>query len=65
MAKKIVEKNRDIKVTLYIREDQMFALEDIRRKRLKAGAKLGEIDKSKLMREAIDLLIKKEHIGIK
>jgi hypothetical protein len=50
----------NIKVTLYIRHDQMFALEDIRTKRLKAGAKLGDVDKSKLMREAIDLLIKKE-----
>jgi len=50
------------KVTLYITPEQILALEDIRRKRLKAGAKLSEIDKSKLMREAIGLLIKQEGI---
>jgi hypothetical protein len=56
---KPVEDN--IKITLYIRSDQMFALEEIRTKRLKAGAKLGDVDKSKLMREAIDLLIRREN----
>ena len=49
-------------MTLYITPEQMFALEDIRRKRLRAGVKPIDTDKSKLMREAIDLLIKKEGI---
>ncbi len=49
-----------VKITLYIRQDQMFALEDIRRKRIEAGASLGEVDKSKLMREALDGLIESE-----
>ena len=53
-------KEDNIKVTLYITANQMFALEDIRRKRLKGGLPLGEVDKSKLMREALDLLIEKE-----
>jgi len=53
--------NDNIKITLYIRHDQMFALEEIRTKRLKAGARLGDVDKSKLMREAIDLLIRREN----
>jgi hypothetical protein len=57
---KATEEN--IKVTLYIRQDQMFGLEDIRRKKLKAGAKLGDVDKSKLMREALDLLIEREAV---
>ena len=51
----------NIKITLYIRSDQMFALDEIRTKRLKAGAKLGVVDKSKLMREAIDLFIRREN----
>lgn len=50
------------KVTLYIRTDQIFALEDIRRKRIIAGAKLGNVDKPKLMREAVDLPMEKENI---
>jgi hypothetical protein len=50
------------KVTLYITKEQMFALEDIRRKRIRAGARLSEVDKSSLMREAVDLLMKKEGV---
>ena len=62
MAKKPVKEKREdfLKISLYIRSDQMFALEDIRRKRLERGARLGDVDKSKLMREALDLLLKKE-----
>ena len=61
-VKKDKPAGENIKVTLYIRPDQVFGLEDIRRKKLKAGAKLGDVDKSKLMREALDLLMKKEGV---
>lgn len=51
-----------IKVTHYITVDQVVAIDSIRAKRLKTGARLSEVDKSSLMREALDLLIKKEKI---
>ena len=50
------------KITLYLSLDQILAMDRIRAKRLKAGAKLGEVDKSKLIREAIEVLIKKEGV---
>ena len=59
---KTVPKEDRIKATLYIYKRQMFALEDIRRKRIEGGADPGTVDKSKLMREAVDLLIKKEKV---
>jgi hypothetical protein len=51
-----------VKVTHYIRLDQVPALDRPRAKRLSAGRKLGEVDKSSLMREAIDMLLKKEGV---
>ncbi len=51
-----------VKVTHYITTDQIIAIDRIRAKRLKAGKKLGEVDKSSLMREALDLLIKTEGV---
>ena len=51
-----------VKITLYIRQDQMFSLEDIRRERIQAGTSLGAVDKSKLMREALDMFIKKNKV---
>lgn len=51
-----------VKVTHYITTDQVIAMDRIRGKRLKAGKRLSEIDKSSIMREALDLLIKKEGV---
>ncbi len=51
-----------IKVTHYIRRDQVGAMDRIRAKRLEAGAELRDVDKSCLMREAIDLLVKQEKV---
>ncbi len=51
-----------IKVTHYIRRDQVGAMDRIRAKRLEAGAELRAVDKSCLMREAIDLLVKQEKV---
>ena len=51
-----------IKVTHYIRRDQVGAMDRIRAKRLEAGAELRDVDKSSLMREAIDLLVKQEKV---
>jgi hypothetical protein len=48
------------KATFYITDDQDTALEELRLQRRKAGEK---IDKSGLIREAIDLLVK-QHDGI-
>ena len=48
------------KVTLYLGVDQIRALENIRFKRIDQGVKRGEVDKSSLMREAVDMLIEKE-----
>ncbi len=55
-------KNDKIKVTHYIRRDQVGAMDRIRAKRLEAGAELKDVDKSRLMREAIDLLVKQEKV---
>ena len=51
-----------VKVTHYIRRDHVIALDRVKAKRLRAGARLGEVDKSRLIREAIDLLIKQEGV---
>lgn len=51
-----------VKVTHYITRDHVIALDRVRAKRLQAGAKLGDVDKSRLIREAIDLLIKREGV---
>jgi hypothetical protein len=51
-----------IKVTHYIRRDQVGAMDRIRAKRLEAGAELRDVDKSCLLREAIDLLVKQEKV---
>jgi hypothetical protein len=50
------------KITMYLSLDHILALERIRTKRLQAGADLGAVDKSKLIREAIDTLIEKEGV---
>jgi hypothetical protein len=54
------DNSNKIKVTHYIRRDQVGALDRIRAKRLEAGAELKEVDKSSLLREAIDLLVKQQ-----
>ena len=56
------DKSTKIKVTHYIRRDQVGALDRIRAKRLEAGAELKDVDKSSLLREAIDLLVKQEKV---
>jgi len=48
------------KVTLYLDLDHILLMDEIRTKRLKAGAKLSEVEKSRLMREALELLGKQE-----
>ncbi len=53
---------KKIKVTHYITMDQVLAMDRIRAKRIGAGKSLGEVDKSRLMREALDLLIKQENV---
>jgi hypothetical protein len=50
------------KITMYLSLDHILALERVRTKRLQAGADLGSVDKSKLIREAIDTLIKTEGV---
>ena len=61
-SKPKVDNSNKIKVTHYIRRDQVGALDRIRAKRLEAGAELKDVDKSSLMREAIDLLVKQENV---
>ena len=53
---------KKIKVTHYITMDQVLAMDRIRAKRIGEGKSLGEVDKSRLMREALDLLIKQENV---
>jgi hypothetical protein len=60
--KRKIDNSNKIKVTHYIRRDQVGALDRIRAKRLEAGAELKDVDKSSLMREAIDLLVKQEKV---
>ena len=59
---KITQDDKHKKVTLYLSLDHIFALDRVRTKRLREGAELGDVDKSKLIREAIDLLVKKEKV---
>ena len=61
-SKPKIDNSNKIKVTHYIRRDQVGALDRIRAKRLEAGAELKDVDKSSLMREAIDLLVKQEKV---
>ena len=61
-SKPKVDNSNKIKVTHYIRRDQVGAMDRIRAKRLEAGAELKDVDKSSLMREAIDLLVKQEKV---
>ena len=44
------------KVTIFLSNNDIEILEKIRAQRLKAGCKRSEVDKSKLIREAIQLL---------
>ena len=50
------------RMNLFLELDQILLLERIRAKRLQEGAELGEVDKSKLIREAIELLVKHEGV---
>lgn len=61
-SKPKADNSNKLKVTHYIRRDQVGALDRIRAKRLEAGAELKDVDKSSLMREAIDLLVKQEKV---
>ncbi len=54
--------SQDVRQTFYIFKAQILALDRIRAKRLEAGAGFGEVDRSSLAREAIDLLIKREGV---
>ena len=56
------DSSNKIKVTHYIRRNQVGSLDRIRAKRLEAGAELKDVDKSSLIREAIDLLAKQEKV---
>lgn len=44
------------KVTIFLSNEDIETLENIRKKRLEKGIKRSEVDKSKLIREAINLL---------
>ena len=56
------DKKAFVKVGYYIREDQNLALDQIRLKYIKEGIPRNEIDKSSLVRKALDLFIKREKI---
>lgn len=58
--KEVKKKANRTKVTLYLDLDHILLMDEIRAKRLKAGASLSAVEKSRLMREALDLLGKKE-----
>jgi hypothetical protein len=51
-----------VKCTYYIERKHFILLDRIRAKRLEAGAKPGDVDKSRLVREAIELLAKQEKV---
>ncbi len=44
--------------SFYVSKIQLLALDRIRAERIEAGAGFGEVNRSSLVREAIDLLIK-------
>jgi hypothetical protein len=56
------DKNTLVKATYWIRNDQNLALDEIRLKYISEGAPRNEVDKSGLVRKALDLLIKQEKI---
>jgi hypothetical protein len=58
----ITKDGKHRKVTLYLSLDHILALERVRTKRLQAGADLGEVDRTKLIREGIGLLVEKEGV---
>ena len=58
----ITKDDRYKKITMYLSLDHILALERVRTKRLQEGADLGDVDKSKLIREAVDLLVEKEGV---
>jgi hypothetical protein len=60
--KRPVVKQDYIKVTNYIRRDQVGAIDRIRAKRIEGGQSPGEADKSSVIRDAIDLLSKQEKV---
>ena len=62
MAKPKATEEELVKVTHYITVSQMLALDRVRAKRIIKGARLGQVDKSRLIREALDLLIEKEGV---
>ena len=56
------DKESLVKATYYITEDQNLALDRIRLKYISGGTPRNKIDKSSLVRKALDLLIKQEKI---
>ena len=50
------------RMNLFLSLDEILVLERIRQKRLIEGAELGEVNKSKLIREGIELLRKQEGV---
>jgi len=50
------------KGTFYIHPDHLLMLDKVRIKRIEAGAARGEVDKSSLVREAIEILAKQHKI---
>lgn len=51
-----------IKVTHYVTKQHVIGIDRVRAKRLEAGARLSDVDKSSLMREALDLLLEREGV---
>jgi len=51
-----------VKATFYLRPDHLILLDKIRLKRIEDGAERGEVDKSSLVREAIEILAKQHKI---
>lgn len=62
MKRKPSTLDEKIKATFYLTTGHQITLDLIRAKRLKAGMRLGEVDKSALVREAIDLLAENEGV---
>jgi hypothetical protein len=51
-----------VRITHYVNRKHMLMLDRIRLKRMEEGASPSEADKSRLIREAIDLLAKQENM---
>lgn len=61
MAKKKIEEGRH-KVTMYLSTSQILSMDRIKAKRMLSGASLSDVERTKLIREGIDMLIKKEGV---